>query len=129
MERGTLKLKHHYTDGMKGAISVYIEFADGTVWLTKSEIARFFKVALQAINNNMLQIFKNKDVNECEVTYYKDGVMYYNLDMVIALSFRLKGGYARHFREWITRQITKSFQESNKVPIFIRMDNKAYIDN
>ncbi|MFR9624315.1 MAG: hypothetical protein SNF92_09250 [Rikenellaceae bacterium] len=129
MERGKLKLKHHYKDGLKGAISVYVELADGTVWLSKREIAAFFRVSLQAVNVNMSLVFKNGDVNDCELTYYKDGVMYYNLDMVIALAFRMKGGYCRHFREWITRQVVKSFTASERVPIYISMEHSAYIDN
>ena len=129
MKRGKISIEQNIESGN---ISVQIELVDNTVWLTKSEIARLFDVFSSSVRANLKIIFANKELFETEVIRYEtykdnEGLSntteFYNLDVVIALSFRLKGGYARSFREWVRKQITKSIVNSNKVPIIIQLSS------
>ena len=133
MKRGKILIEQNIESGN---ISVQIELVDNTVWLTKSEITHLFDVFSSSIRANLKIIFANKELFETEViryeTYKDDNGLshtteFYNLDVVIALSFRLKGGYARYFREWVRKQITKSIMNSNKVPIIIQLGKDAFM--
>lgn len=119
-------------------VSVYIELVDNTVWLTKSEIAYLFRVFTPSITANLKTLFANNDLIETEVTRHerfadKNGLMYstqyFNLDVIIALSFRMKGGFCRIFREWLTKQITQTVINSKKTPIIIQLGNSTFIQN
>ena len=117
MKRGKITIKANEM----GNISIHLELVNSTVWMTTSEIAYMFNVFTSTVTSNTNAIFKNKELFEHEVTLCHENVVYYNLDLIIALSFRIKGGYARHFREWVREQITKSIMNSNKVPIIIQL--------
>lgn len=118
MKRGTISIS---------ANKVFIELIDGTVWLTKNEIARLFDVFVPTISANLRVIFNNKELFETEVTRYHNEVMYYNIDVVISLAFRMKGGYCRLFREWVREQIKQPITDNRRMPIVIQLGNTAIL--
>lgn len=124
MERGEMSIKHNL---QTGAISVRIKLAHGTVWLTKNEIARMFDVLVPAVSANLRVIFKNKELFETEVTRYHNEVMYYNLDVVISLAFRIKGGFCRAFREWLREQTKRPIIESRQQPIILQLGKSNFL--
>ena len=82
--------------------------ADG-VWLTQSQIADLFGVFTAAVNANIRTIRKSGVLHEehvCRRTRCRDGniVERYSLEMVAALSFRLKSENAEAFRRWIVKR-------------------------
>ena len=123
MERGKISIEYNAS----GSIKVVIETAGGTVWLTKNEIARLFDVFVPAISANLRVIFKNKELFETEVTRYHNEVMYYNLDVVISLAFRMKGGFCRAFREWLREQAKRPIVESRQQPIIIQFGKSNFL--
>lgn len=126
MERGYLKFNYHE---QSGSISVECELVNDTVWMTKREIARLFNVYVSAVSNNLVPLFHRGEINESMVTHYVDGVTLYNLDVVIALAFKMKGGYCRHFREWLTRQVKHRFSQTPTMPIFINVSTEHFVNN
>jgi hypothetical protein len=81
------------------------------IWMTQHEIADLFQCFISKINANIRSILKNGTLDETKVcrTYnYENGncVEQYNLEMIIALSFRIRSYNADVFREFIIRKIT-----------------------
>ena len=81
------------------------------VWLTQSQIADLFRVFTAAVNANIRAIRKSGVLDEdrvCCRTRCRDGniVERYNLEMIVALAFRLKSENAEAFRRWIIERAT-----------------------
>jgi hypothetical protein len=82
----------------------------GNVWLTEYQIAGLFNVFVSAVTGNIRSILKNDVLREEKVCRYKKTenghiMTLYNLEMITALSFRLKSQQAEWFRRWITGQV------------------------
>ncbi len=97
--------------------SVDIKLTNGTVWMTVNEIADLFGVNSYTINNCLKGIFKDKLLIENKVTKeYRYACLsnvecirtYYNLDVIIFLSFKIQTIYTKAFREWVFRLFHKS---------------------
>lgn len=123
MERGSIKFRLN-SDNI---LSVKIELADSTVWLTKNEIARLLDVFVQSVSTNLREIFKYQELFEGEVTKPSNGVIYYNLDVVIALAFRCKSSICRKFREWLRDRAKQTITANHLQPIFIQLSSKSPI--
>lgn len=126
MERGKLILTRNLDTH---TISISIKLVDGTVWLSKYEITELFDVHLPMVTANLKVLFTTNELMESDVTRsypYTDnkGKKYiatlYNLDVVIALAFRMKGGNCRAFREWLRERVKRPIQQS-KQPILIQL--------
>ena len=83
-----------------------------TVWLTQSEIAYLFDKDRKTITRHIQNILNDLELDENEVCSKKehtasDGKEYivniYNLDMVIAIGYRVKSYRAIIFRKWATK--------------------------
>jgi len=87
-----------------------IGLANGTVWMTANEIADLFGVHTSTITKHLKRIFKEKFLREGDVmkeyryTCSKNREcirIYYNLEIIICLSFRIQSVYTQAFRKWI----------------------------
>ena len=74
---------------------------DGTVWMTQSEIARLFGVFVAAISSNIRSIYKSKQVNEYYTHRISGHADLYNLEIIAALSFRVRSMESEAFRKWL----------------------------
>jgi len=121
-------------DPINGSVSVKFQLTeDGTVWVTKYELAELFNVYPSTISSNIAVIFKSGELFETEVVQtdtIKGGngkfIEYYNLDVIIALSFRMKGAVCRLFREWIRERIKQPILKSKQQPIFIQLGKNNF---
>ena len=91
------------------------------VWMTTHEIARLFECFIAKVSSNVRSILKTGTLNErkvCRTYYYKNGnfVEQYNLEMITALSFRVKSRNAEIFREWI---IKKAIANTSDKTVFV----------
>lgn len=80
------------------------------VWMTKFEIADLFGVFSCYIRKAIHAIYKNKELNEYDTMKYvrqPDGVSYdiYNLEMVIAIAFRICSRESILFRQFVINEI------------------------
>ena len=74
---------------------VIITTTNGTVWLTKHQIADLFEVFISKVGSNIVAILKAEVLEESEVCRRRANsknsfITVYNLDMIIALSFRIR---------------------------------------
>lgn len=123
MKTGYIKLSDVETD--KPIIEVKI--VDGTVWMTINEIADLFGVYTPEINKHLRAIFKDNLLRENEVMeeyrYTEDGGeyirIYYNLEMIIFLSFRIQSIYTNCFREWVLNAFREYRQEQKSHEVIV----------
>lgn len=75
--------------------------AGGEVWLTQWEIARLFGVFEAAVRANIRAIYRSEALCRGATQRIVHGVEFYNLEMIAALSFRLRSLECEAFRRWL----------------------------
>lgn len=91
------------TDG-KANIKLYAD--NGTVWLTQSQIAELFardrSVITKHINNilNEHELDEKSNVQIMHIANSDKPVKLYNLDMILAVGFRVRSPRGTQFRQW-----------------------------
>lgn len=80
------------------------------VWMTQFEIADLFGVFSCDIRKAIHAIYRNQELNECDTIKYikqPDGISYdvYNLEMVIAIAFRICSRESIRFRQFVMNEI------------------------
>lgn len=94
------------TDG-KANIKLYAD--NGTVWLTQNQLAELFNTSKQNISLHINNILKEGELSKDSVVKYylttaNDGKNYntihYNLDMILAVGFRVRSPRGTQFRQW-----------------------------
>lgn len=92
-----------------GRISVALMTRDGNVWLNQSQIATLFGTSKQNVGQHIANILKEGELemNSVVKNYFttaSDGkpydVLYYSLQMIIAIGFRVRGVRGTQFRQW-----------------------------
>lgn len=114
-----------------GNISVDIELIDGTVWLTKHEIASQFSVFVPTVTASLRTIFKSRELFEADVVKLhrftrrkkNASIDLDNLDVIIALSFRMNGAICKKFRIWVKRKIKQPIVQHHKMHMIIQLGN------
>ncbi len=105
-----------------GNIKVDVRFEDESLWLSQTQICEVFGKAKSTISEHIKAIYDEEELDkEVVVRNYRttasDGknydVAYYNLDMIIAIGFRVRSSTGTKFRIWakdrIKEYITKGF--------------------
>lgn len=103
-----------------GAIELKGDFEKETIWASQSQIANIFEVDRTVISKHIKNIFKDKELDEKLVsakfahttphgamqgkTQTKE-VQYYNLDIILAVGYRIKSSVAIQFRRWATETL------------------------
>jgi len=101
---------------------------DETIWMTQKSMSELFGVGIPAINKHLSNIFESGELDEkvviskmeittqhgalSEKTQTKDA-MFYSLDAIISVGYRVNSLKATRFRQWATRilreYMTKGF--------------------
>ena len=94
-----------------GNVNVSVFYYEETFWLNQKAMAELFDTSKQSISyhlNNIFsegELFKNSVVKEF-LTTASDGknykTLYYNLDAIIAVGYRINSQKATRFRQWAT---------------------------
>lgn len=104
-----------------------IVIPDNEIWMTAWEIADLFYVMPNSINHAVKRILKEEVLIEPQVhqyIYLENGnhADVYNMEMVIALSFRFDTGHSILFRRWLMQKA--STPNLSKIPILIPLSEK-----
>lgn len=95
-----------------GKDSIELHLDNGTVWLTQQELAELFQTTKQNISKHIKAIFSDKELTEEATVHYqltvqKEGtrevgrqVAYYNLDMILAVGYRVRSSRGVQFRNY-----------------------------
>ncbi len=97
--------------------NIEIRYEDENIWLTQKMMATLYDVTIAAINQHIKKIFEDGELTEDAVikNYLitaADGKNYntkhYNLQMIIAVGFKVNNDRAVQFRKW-ANQIVKDY--------------------
>lgn len=103
-----------------GLTRVDVRFEGDTVWLTQAQLIDLYHSSKSNISEHIRHIFEDGELNQEAVvrkfrTTAADGknyqVMYYNLDMIIAIGYRVKSQVGVHFRQWATARLKEYMQK------------------
>lgn len=97
-----------------GTTEVHLRAVDGTVWLSQRDMARLFDKSVKTVNEHVKNVF---DEGECdpEATIRKSRIVQdeggrlvsrlvdlYNLDVILAVGYRVRSDRGTKFRQWAT---------------------------
>jgi hypothetical protein len=97
-----------------GRIKLDVHLEDQTVWLSQKQLTELFGKAKGTISEHIKHIFEDGELTEGAVVRFlrttaPDGKQYdvahYNLDMVLALGFRVRSSVAVRFRQWAAEKL------------------------
>lgn len=99
-----------------GLSQLYLRAEDGTVWLTQAELAELFQTSKQNISLHINNILGEGEQPESTVkfslTVQTEGgrqvrrkFYLYNLDMILAVGYRVKSPRGTQFRQWATAHL------------------------
>lgn len=122
MDRGII------TNSETGAVTI----PTVPVWMTQFEIADLFGVFSCDIRKAIWAIYKNKELSETDTMKYikqTDGISYdvYNLEMVIAIAFRICSKETLLFRRFVISEIcvTKKGNPRTSIALFFSRGGKG----
>ena len=90
--------------------SIEIRYEEENIWLTQKKLAQLYDVTVAAINQHIKKIFADKELDaDAVIKQYlitaTDGKKYkanhYNLQMIIAVGFKVNSERAVQFRKWV----------------------------
>jgi len=95
-----------------GQVKVDVLFENETVWLTQQQMSVLFGKSVSTINEHIKNIFGEGELVE-EVSTHKFGIsefmrkapVYYNLDVIISVGYRVKSHQGTQFRIWATQRL------------------------
>ena len=97
-----------------GQVEIEVRLEDENVWLTQKAMAELFNTTKQNISLHINNIFEENELNSDSVvkenlTTAQDGknykTKYYNLDLIIAVGYRVKSVRGTQFRIWANKLI------------------------
>jgi len=102
--------------GGRGNVQVKVVFDTNTFWLSQQRMAELFGVTVPTINHHLSQIEESGEIHLSDTIRkiripsdkWSGEVMMYNLDVVIAVGYRVNSYEATQFRIWAT-QILKEY--------------------
>ena len=112
---------YHTEDG-NSKINLTLE--NGTIWLTQLQIAVLFQTTQQTISQQIKNILEDEELDEKVVVNYQftatnqggleDGlpkrkVAYYNLDMILAIGYRVQSPRGIQFRKYASTTLKEYF--------------------
>lgn len=96
-------------------VTVDVVLKDETMWATQKAMANLFQVQTPAISKHIKHIFEEGElssdttISKMETVVnrgirgeVKDVIEFYNLDMIIAVGYRVNSLRATRFRQWAT---------------------------
>ena len=106
-----------------GITKVNVRFSDEDVWLTQAQLAEIYDTTQENISMHIKNIYKDAELQEDRT--YKDfllvrqegkrsvqrNIAHYNLDIIIALGYRVQSQVATRFRRWATERLHEYIQK------------------
>ena len=111
-----------YTDE-NGKTNVSVRFADEDVWVTAVQLAEIYNTSRQNIGQHLENIYKDNELpREATIKKFfivqKEGsrevkreINHYNLDVIIAIGYRVQSDVAVRFRRWATQRLHEYIQK------------------
>ncbi|MFT4099817.1 MAG: virulence RhuM family protein [Burkholderiaceae bacterium] len=100
-----------------GSAQFFLRAEDGTVWLSQAELAELFQTSTPNINIHIKNVLDEGELTEIrtvkdDLIVQTEGsrqvrrmVKLYNLDMILAIGYRVKSPRGTQFRQWATTHL------------------------
>ena len=127
-----------------GTVSLDTKLENETIWLTQDMIVKLFNSSKANISEHIKHIYEEEELDKDSTvrnfrTVRKEGrrnvsreLDYYNLDMIIAVGYRVNSKIATQFRKWATNilkeYLTKGYALNNKM-LTVQKQNVISLQN
>jgi len=100
-----------------GSAQFFLRAEDGSVWLSQSEIAELFQTSVPNVNIHIKNVLDEQELSEIRTVkddlivrtegarQVRRTVKLYNLDMILAIGYRVKSPRGTQFRQWATTHL------------------------
>ena len=99
-----------------GNDNIEVKMQDNTVWLNQEQLVKLYNSSKSNISEHIKHIFEEGELEESSTvrnfrTVASNGkiynMMYYNLDMIVAIGFRVRSNIGTNFRRWANERLTE----------------------
>lgn len=107
-----------------GVTKVNVRFANDDIWLSQQQLAEIYDTTQQNVASHIRNIFLDNELVDGEATHKKfllvrkegqrqvqRNIDHYNLDVIIALGYRIQSQVATRFRRWATERLHEYIQK------------------
>lgn len=103
----------------KGDTKIDVFFTEETIWMTQKSMSELYQVAKSSISEHVRNILADGELDEAATvrkirTVQTEGnrqvsraLEYYNLDMILAVGYRVRSNVGIHFRRWASSVLTE----------------------
>ena len=117
---------------------VQVVYKDETIWATQKAMAELFEVGVSAVNKHLMNIFSEGEllyestISKMEIVQQEGKrnvereFLFYNLDAIISVGYRVNSIRATQFRQWCT-SVLRQFAIRGYVIDKKRMENGSFI--
>jgi len=118
-----------------GESGIEVHYEDGSIWLSQKLMAELFDVTTPTINEHLKNIFESQELDQNSVIRKSlitanDGknynTLFYNLDAIISVGYRINSKRATQFRQWATR-VLREFAIKGYVLDKKRLENGSFL--
>ena len=100
-----------------GQTKIDVRLEDETLWLTQQQIAELYQTSRTNVVEHIKHIYEEQELDENSTCrnfrqvriegsrQVEREMLFYNLDMIISLGYRIKSRIATHFRQWATQRL------------------------
>jgi hypothetical protein len=100
-----------------GELQVRLDLQQDTVWLTQAQMVELFASSKANISEHIKHVFASHELDQLATvrkfrTVQNEGARqvtrdreHYNLDVIIAVGYRVNTRRGTHFRQWATRTL------------------------
>ncbi len=97
-----------------GKTRIDVKLEEETLWLTQAQMCELYQTSKSNVSEHIKHIFEEGELSEDSVVRKfritaADGkeylISHYNLDMIIALGYRIRSIIATRFRQWATERL------------------------
>lgn len=116
MENSTNILMYQTEDGHT---KINVRLEDETVWMTQKAIAELFQKGVNTINEHIKNIYSEGELDE-QSTIRRNRIVqiegkreverevsFYNLEMILAIGYRVRSHRGTQFRQWATERLNE----------------------
>lgn len=99
-----------------GNNNIEVKMQDNMVWLNLNQLVKLYNSSKSNISEHIKHIFEEGELDEMSTvrnfrTVVNNGknynIKYYNLDMIVAIGFRVRSNIGTNFRKWANERITE----------------------
>lgn len=103
----------------KDTVELHFDYEGETIWATQNTIAELFVTSKQNISKHIARIYNEEELSSertvnKKLTVQNEGsrqvrreVDFYNLDIIIAVGYRINSKIATRFRQWATARLNE----------------------